>query len=804
MTRLLLICLVTLAALPLWSAPLTATFDDKGLATLAYRDTVLAAPDAGRFLVFIANLKKDNEPDVRFWNPKPAATRFNADTHTLVETYPWAEVSCRYDVDGTTLTLTLTAKNTGELPIANLQCIPLRLKLPRTHANLHANASELGTLLEHDAGRIGFFADGHGRAQMYLQGWGNSGKAYPIITEMVSAPVTAKHPVVDNRYFSNPGTLIAPGESAVLRVRLFFGDADATLARLHPRLNADYAQAHPMTLAWNDRRPIGTIFYAHPGMHWQTNPRGFNFGKAAQNDVFSEEGRKQFEEAALAYADRCLANLKAMHAQGVIVWDLEGEEMHHMISYVGDPRRMPEVAPEMDRVIDAFMKKFTDAGLKVGITIRPTEYFEQTPGKRDWSHREVADPVALMSEKIAYARKRWGCTLFYLDSNVFSTDWVKYPREANVPWTMPVAMIKALHEKHPDVLVIPEWSNLEYHRYSAPYASCNIGQLGSNPVIRGAWPASFQVVAVNTELLERHWDTYVANVQGGDVLFFPCWYPAAENTMVEMVYREAAYRTAMPKSPLATAALLVLLKEAASPDEAVRYIVASRLGDFTTPEALGQTAAYLDDASLLVRKCALGAIARHGAVRDPAVVDKLLALLQAKDPGAGILRAFVGTALGKLGETAAPRLVALAAQKGYAQRYAVQALGATGTKDAQAVETLLPLAADPANAALREDAITALGHLKAVDAVPPLLAILAEAKNSESLRQRAVIALGRIGDPRAIEPLIAEFKHGYATVVVYAIRRNIDDALAAITGQKYLVGADDWQKWWVAQPKSVP
>ena len=73
----------------------------------------------------------------------------------------------------------------------------------------------------------------------------------------------------------------------------------------------------------------------------------------------------------------------------VIVWDLEGQEKPHCISYVGDPRKLPQVAPEMDRFADAFMKKFRDAGFRTGLTLRPTDYYEPTPGKRDWTHREV-------------------------------------------------------------------------------------------------------------------------------------------------------------------------------------------------------------------------------------------------------------------------------------------------------------------------------------------------------------------------------------------------------------------------------
>lgn len=802
--KFLLIAMLFLAAtLQAADQDLKIGFDTNGLASLTYRDTVLVKPENSRWLVLAAQMLQPDGTVTQLWNPKPTARQFDAATATLTEQFPWGVVACRYVVTNTTLTLTLTVRNTGEKPISSLECAALRLHLPKRPANLNAEATELGTLLEHEAGRIAFFCSGPGSARTYLRGWAGSGTAYPIMATMATPPRETKHPIVDNRYFSDPGHLIAPGQTAELRIRLCFGELDATIESLAPRVYADYAKTHPMSLRWPDRRPIGTLFYAHPYKQWPTNPRGFNFGKGEKNDIFSEAGRVQFEAALMTCASQCVANLKAMDAQGVIIWDLEGEEKPHAISYVGDPRMLPAVAPEIDRVADAFMKTFSDAGMKIGITLRPTEYYERTPGKRDWSHREVADPVALLSSKIQYARKRWGCTLFYIDSNVFGKEWVDLPKEANVPWVMPVGMLEALHAKYPDCLIIPEWSGADYHRYSAPYASCNLGQLGTRPVNRKIWPEAFTVVAVSKSLLEsKLGETYLTNVQGGDVLLFPCWYSPSENTLVKLLYREAAYRREAVSSALSKAALPEVLSRAATPEEAVRYQAAVRLGDFTTPEALRQTAAALDDASLLVRKAALGSIARQGAVSEPAVIDRLVALFQSKAPDAAVLRAFVGTALGCLGEPAVTPLIALAGKKGPAQPHAVQALGVTGTRDPQAVATLLPLVQDPKDAALREAAVGALGALRAKDAVSALLALLDEPKNSETLRKEAVIALGRIGDARAVEALVREHARPYSSMVIYSIHRTLDEALSALTGQTTLIGRDDWQQWWAAQPRS--
>ncbi|MBV9106365.1 MAG: hypothetical protein JO313_10120, partial [Verrucomicrobia bacterium] len=107
-----------------------------------------------------------------------------------------------------------------------------------------------------------------------------------------------------------------------------------------------FQQRDPATLEWNDRRPIGSIFLARNNMKWSSNPRGwFNDPKL---NVFSPEGLRAFRCRLMSYADNSVALLQAMNAQGMIVWDIEGEEFAHPdASYVGDPVLLFRIAPEM-------------------------------------------------------------------------------------------------------------------------------------------------------------------------------------------------------------------------------------------------------------------------------------------------------------------------------------------------------------------------------------------------------------------------------------------------------------------------
>ena len=260
---------------------------------------------------------------------------------------------------------------------------------------------------------------------------------------------TGRHPSVLKMfpYIERP---IFPGQSDTFSFSIRFGPSETDIGALTDDLFKRFAQAHPFQLRWEDRRPIGQIFLCRSHSGWATNPRGyFNNSKV---DITTDAGLVEFKKSLLTYADACVKIMKGMNAQGVIVWDIEGQENKHPISYLGDPRSLP---PEMEPVADEFFKKFTDASLKVGVTIRP-----QKPVRRAYNNEVfqqlAANPVKNMIEKIAYAKKRWGCTIFYLDSDVYVEDDPKLP---GIPPTQSLLLggeqLRGVTEAHPDVLVIP-------------------------------------------------------------------------------------------------------------------------------------------------------------------------------------------------------------------------------------------------------------------------------------------------------------------------------------------------------------
>jgi len=209
--------------------------------------------------------------------------------------------------------------------------------------------------------------------------------------------------------------LIPPGGSRTCRFSLRVAPAGASLGDIARRpvreIRRGVSDEAEVARSPADRFDLP----GQPATGWPTNPRGWLNEKTL--DVTTDAGRAVFKKKLMEFADRSVKVLKDVGAQGAIVWDIEGDEMPHAITYIGDPRVLPEMAPEMNAVADEFFQRFRDAGLRTGICIRPSRVVPDPGGKHRYTHRNMGlDHVQEMSEKIALAQKRWGCTLFYMDT----------------------------------------------------------------------------------------------------------------------------------------------------------------------------------------------------------------------------------------------------------------------------------------------------------------------------------------------------------------------------------------------------
>ena len=801
--RTALLSTLALLALP-WKIhaadALKVEFDDQGLVAIIHNGVELMQPDDPRFrlhqVYFVDAEAKDGGRQM--YRPKPKTQSFDMGKKVLVQEYEGFRVECAYTVKGNRLDMQITLTNESSTAIRDFEVFPLTLCLPHTPKN----AGEWGRRAflvdeyEHEKGTVvvtptGYFysREGpHGSRSLYVAG--------PV---RESRP---HHPVIDDAYWYEPGSAVPPGKTGTYRVSLVFGPPGSTAQEVCPDAYAEYAKAHPMELKWPDRRPIGTAFLCNAATGWPTNPRGWF--QDAKVDVTTAEGIDAFHERLLVYADRCIEHMKELNAQGIIVWNIEGQEQPHMISYIGDPRQLPKLSPEMDRYADEFMKKFRDAGFRTGITIRPTELYETGDPKRPWGHRDVKDPVAEISAKIKYAQKRWGCTIFYLDSDVFGAFNVTEEQKKevrNIPWVIPSSMLEKLTKLHPDCLISPEFAGQDLYRFSAPYSSPNLSDGGTDPRIRRLSPEAFRLVQVRQDLLEKRWESFVESVEKGDVLMFLPWGVFTEQTFIQLLYHEAAIRKGGALTALNKADAETLAKKAKDPAEATRYAAATALGKAGTPAATAALARLLTDDSPLVQKQALVGLAQISKIADPACLDMLEEWIKgSKDPIQNALRSLAAEALARGGDIVVPSLVEILGDEKMSGTwsYAIRALGRTGTTQASAGKVLMAFLNDPAptKVRFRKDVIEALGLLKSKEAVPSLLPILdKQDRESEEERGAVVVALGRIGDRRAVQPLINQFKLTYSTVVVYWIQGALDEALRSITGEKTVVGKLEWLRW---------
>jgi hypothetical protein len=300
-------------------------------------------------------------------------------------------------------------------------------------------------------------------------------------------------------------------------------------------LFASCKPARTNSVDWPDRRPIGALFLARDNAGWKGNPRGwFN---DEHLDVTTPGGREEFRRALLAYADRSVQLLREMNAQGMIVWDVEGEQFPHPNpTYIGNPGMLARIAPEMDEVVDEFFHKFTEASLRVGVLLRP-QHLEFAKPDRYEQKEYYFDSDAIYDEldrKIAYARRRWNCSLFYIDSNFGFWNFGLYD----------IGIFERLHEKYPDALLVPEFENASYFSCCAPYY--DPAALEKWPGTRTpAWehyttsPKAFSVVYTGNVDLARVRQPILDAVRHGNILLYRSWWRGPEFEEVKRISAEA-------------------------------------------------------------------------------------------------------------------------------------------------------------------------------------------------------------------------------------------------------------------------
>ncbi|HUU21261.1 MAG TPA: HEAT repeat domain-containing protein, partial [Phycisphaerae bacterium] len=495
-----------------------------------------------------------------------------------------------------------------------------------------------------------------------------------------------------------------------------------------------YAKAFPMTLKWPDRRPIVWMFPA--GGEKNPDPIEWvgNAPKMRQPGPVDEE----FRRLTMAKTGAIIAAAKAVDAQGVIIWEIEGTAIP-AITYVGDPRLTCWLNPKMDAVADEMFRKMGDAGLRYGVCLRPSRVvYNKARNALQHTYENAEDPFAELDAKLEYARKRWGCTLFYVD-----TCGVNRPRGGG---RRPVWGLispedwRRLSEKHADVLVIPEFGSPATYPYIAPYSELRMGSLGSPDLVHACWPEAFGVLSrQDDDAVERH-EVFVRATLNGDVILGHAGDARTQAGINHSRAEAALLKAGAPDLPAGAAELTALLT---SPDAKVRYSAARKLGEAKAASAVEALMKMLGDQDWLARKSAVVAL---GEIGDARAVGPLEALL--KDHAA-YMDWVAARALAKIGKPSVGVLLGTIRDKeAQTAAAAVWALGAIG--DPSAAASLAELVKDPqGDYQVRRRAIDSLGRIGGDATVEALVTAL----QSRGLRTLAAQQLGKLSDPRATRAL---------------------------------------------------
>lgn len=461
-------------------APVSYNFDPKwGLSKLTYNGITYidGTKDAGKIQPWLAldlaDLNGGNKTSV--W-PQIRSSTFDAATKTLTQVFDGIKVVTKYTerADGIALNVTITNTGVGR-KVTGYNLLPFQSALPESSFS----ATTEGWWVNGVDGTLTSRLDYQNNATYLTNDSPGSERTVGYVMFAAYQPTQGHRLRIGTANIWGTGLgfsgrqwlNLAPGASDSFALSIRFAPSSTPTTTALADKVQQTQQANPYVLNWSDRRLIGQAFPfsgGQPLFHTPTQP----------------SQAPAFEAAVWKYVRDHVAAAKRENVQGVIFWDLEGPaQFSQGYAYAGDPRLIPDTNPYFDKVADQFFKAFTDQGVRVGLTIRPGKLVKQADGT--YLRTTPADQVAEYRSIINYARTRWGCTLFYVDS----VD------------TMHPEDLKQIARENPDILLIPEvpfGGGTGYSAFSAPYRETAHGFTQTPADVLSTYPEAFSVVKPNT------------------------------------------------------------------------------------------------------------------------------------------------------------------------------------------------------------------------------------------------------------------------------------------------------------------
>ncbi|HKD06932.1 MAG TPA: hypothetical protein VKB79_13600 [Bryobacteraceae bacterium] len=561
----------------------TFSMDSSGLTSLKWnnQEFLYAGASAPSFAqVYLGN------PSVPGNNimGKPSKTVTNPQQGTVAQTYPWGTATTQYKSAGNKLLITVTLKNTSSQTLTRYWMYPLGIQFPvkpvNTAYNMTFNMDAPSSVRWSYVTGTAALVNEDVTTPLALGFWqAENPAASKWLVSLFVDPTQSLNP-----NWPAVNRPISPGGSDTITVSLRFGRPGATEMEMSGDIYALFSSTYPRALTSTAaRRPLARLsFTGSFRPTFPTNPRGwFN---EANVDVTTPQGIAAFQRGLLGAADRAIAEMTRVGAGGGILWDIEGQQLDQ--SYIGDPSQAETLAPELVGVLDAFVGKFKSAGFPIGFTLRPQAFSVQkgtisvsgtsvtwvsgsqfssawvqqpaggsiTIGNNNYRIASVqsptsltlarsagnataipylyglqtntGDPFSVLNAKVQYAMKRWGATLFYVDSTL---DYTGNLTPADV-W-------RRLIQAFPNATFFPEWKSPRDYAYTYPFLDAMNGATSPDVTTMTLYPNAGGLIRVpDDSKIGAARNTLIKAVSSGNILLFDGWYRHPGNDVVSRIY----------------------------------------------------------------------------------------------------------------------------------------------------------------------------------------------------------------------------------------------------------------------------
>lgn len=364
----------------------------------------------------------------------------------------------------------------------------------------------------------------------------------------------------------SPVSIAANGGTWSGTLVMKFADSVVPLATLTGDGNAAYRAQRPASTSQPDRRPWGEWFVSGYQFTGPTNPRGY------WNDYYLDAlDPVDFAVAMQTFLDAVIAQANSMspRPQGIIIWDVEGQEFDHAMTYIGKPSLLSAISPEMNTPIDSISSQLRAAGYKIAFTLRPMKILTGTTlpstcttnatyiGLRDvfvktdatppnrgyrcdatntWSQvnlqtqtvqQTATEVLTILRAEIDNAVARWGASAFYVDSTV------NYLGQS-----ITTTIWATLKSEYPSIEFFPENTVFTTIQSGRPFS--NGQQYGLSQEELNLYPDAWSYHKYESWDGSTSMPEATASIARGDVPSCNIWYPHDCLTRVSDLYSRAA------------------------------------------------------------------------------------------------------------------------------------------------------------------------------------------------------------------------------------------------------------------------